>query len=87
MKMMPTPELARLRSRTKRSASLFRRQHRGWFIQDENARAPVKCLGNLDALTLPHRQIRDERIWLDPEIEPLGGFFEVSDRSSPAREA
>ena len=44
---------------------LLRRQHRGRLVEDQDARAAIQRLQDLDALLLADRQVADQRVGID----------------------
>jgi hypothetical protein len=60
-----------LRQHLKQALALLRRQHGGGFVQDQDARAPVQRLQDLDALALAHRQAAHAGIGVHLQAELL----------------
>jgi hypothetical protein len=50
---------------------LLRRQHRGRLVEDQDVGAAVERLQDLGALLLPDRDVLDERVRVDREVEAL----------------
>ena len=48
---------------------LLRRQHRGRLVEDQDVGLPVERLQDLDALLLADRDVGDQRIGVDLEVE------------------
>ena len=53
----------------KSSSASCGRQHRGRLVEDEDVRAPVERLEDLDALLLADRDVLDPRVGVDGEAE------------------
>jgi hypothetical protein len=52
-------------------AHLLRHQHRSWLVEDQDARAAVQHLEDLDPLPLTHTEVLDEGIRSHPEAVGL----------------
>ena len=71
MKMIDRPLGDHLRQRGEQRLALLRRQHRGRLVEDQDARAAVQRLQDLDALALADRQLADPRVRVDRQAEAL----------------
>ena len=67
--------------RGKQIRRFLRRQHRGWFIENQNSRVAIQCLENFDPLAFANRKFADLCIRIDGETE----LFRHLRKSLPCR--
>ncbi len=62
--------------------SLLRRQDGRRLVEDENVRAAVERLQDLDALAVSHAEIPDACVWVDLEVIVAAQARELGARSA-----
>ena len=85
MKMIASPAFDQLAQRGEQRLALLRRQHRGRLVEDQDARAAVQRLQDLDPLALAHRQVADARVRVDGQAEALASVA-AAPRAAARRE-
>ena len=71
MKMIDRPLATKRLQRLEQGRGFLRREHRGRFVEDEDAGVAVERLEDLDALALAHRKRSDGRVGIDGQPEVL----------------
>ncbi len=71
MKMTVTPSAVELAQRLEQLVDLLRHEHGGGLVEDEDARAAVEHLHDLDALAVADAELGDERVRLDRQAVDL----------------
>ena len=66
---------------------LLRREHRRRLVEDEDARAPVERLEDLDALLHAHREVRDAGVRVDLQAVALGDLDDLAARGREVDDA
>ncbi len=65
MKMIVTPSDVSSRSDREQLVDLLRHEHRGRLVEDEDARAAVEHLHDLDPLPVAHAEVGDQASRVD----------------------